>query len=203
MRRMLRAGVCWLWLGACMAAWSQPVAPLRPIAALDVPRYLGRWYEIAKFPNRFQQQCVADTSADYSLLGEGRLQVLNQCRLSSGEMQSALGQARQIGGGQSPRLQVRFAPAWLSFLPFVWGDYWVIDLDDRYELAAVSEPSRQYLWILARQPVVEPARYAALLERLSAQGLDVSRLQKSPQSAAAPKVSVAPAVPGLWPAPLR
>ncbi len=165
------------------AAWGQAPAPLVPIASLDVQRYLGRWYEVAKFPNRFQRQCVSDTSALYTLRPDGQLQVLNRCRLASGEFQQALGQARQTGGTTSARLQVRFAPEWLSFLPFVWGDYWVVDLDERYELVAVSEPGRDYLWILSRTPEVEGARYAALLSRLSAMGLDVGRLENTVHTA--------------------
>ena len=142
---------------------------------------MGRWYEIAKFPNWFQRQCVGNTSANYSLRPDGQVQVLNECRRQNGEMEQALGQARQLGPATSPRLQVRFAPQWLSLLPFVWGDYWVIDLDERYELVAVSEPKREYLWVLSRTPVVDEARYAALLTRLTAQGLDVRRLESTPQ----------------------
>jgi apolipoprotein D and lipocalin family protein len=78
-------------------------------------------------------------------------------------------------------LQVRFAPAWLSFLPFVWGDYWIVDLDDKYELVAISEPRREYLWILSRTPAVDEATYKALLNRLTIIGLDVKKLEKSPQ----------------------
>jgi len=122
---------------------------------------------------------VADTSATYSLLPGGSLRVLNQCRLANGEMDQAVGEARQIGEATSPRLQVRFAPSWLSLLPFVWGDYWVIDLDAAYELVAVSEPKREYLWILSRTPQVDAARYAALLGRLTAMGLDVNKLEKT------------------------
>lgn len=162
---------------ACATAWGQSASPLKPVANLDVQRYLGRWYEIAKFPNRFQKKCVSDTSADYALRPDGKLSVLNQCRLANGEWEKALGLARQVGDAQSARLQVRFAPAWLSFLPFVWGDYWVVDLDDRYELAAVSEPQREFLWILSRTAQVDPARYAALLARLASMGLDTSRLE--------------------------
>lgn len=161
----------------CSAVLAQSTAALKPIPSLDVPRYMGRWYEIAKFPNRFQKKCVSDTSAQYSLLPGGGLRVLNQCRLQNGEMDVADGEARQLGGSTSPTLEVRFAPAWLSWLPMVWGNYWVIDLDAGYQLAAVSEPQREYLWILSRAPVVEPAQYAALLERLKAMGLDTARLE--------------------------
>jgi len=154
-------------------------APLQAIAALDVPRYMGRWYEIAKLPNWFRRKCVADTSATYRLLPDGRVEVLNQCRKDNGQMDQALGMARQIGPAHSATLQVRFAPSWLSVLPFVWGDYWVIDLDERYELVAVSEPKRRYLWILSRSPVVDEARYNALLARLQAMGLEVGQLERT------------------------
>ena len=166
--------------------WAQPPDTLQAIPQLDVSRYLGRWYEIAKFPNRFQQKCVADTSANYTLRDDGSLSVLNQCRLADGTLYQAQGQARQLGGKLSARLEVRFAPAWLSFLPLVWGDYWVVDLDDRYELAAVSEPGQQYLWILARTPVVDASKYNNLLLRLTKMGLNVQKLETSAQTSSAP-----------------
>ena len=179
-----------VWTILCFAepAWTlaqaQPVGPLppvTPIASLDLPRYLGSWYEVAKFPNRFQNMCAANTQAEYRLLDSGQIEVINRCQKSNGEMAEAVGRARQIGDQNSPRLKVRFAPAWLSFLPMVWGNYWVIDLDADYQLAAVSEPKREYLWILSRTPEVEPAVYEALLQRLEAAGFDTSRLEISPQ----------------------
>lgn len=166
-------------LPALDAAAQQSKPPLKAIEKLDVQRYLGRWYEIAKFPNRFQRQCVSDTSADYSLLSNGNIRVLNQCRNSAGHWQQAIGVAHQIEGPLVAKLKVRFAPEWLSFLPFVWGDYWVIDLDEKYELVAVSEPRREFLWILSRSPVVSETRYAELTARLAAMGLDIALLEKS------------------------
>jgi apolipoprotein D and lipocalin family protein len=93
-----------------------------------------------------------------------------------------VGSARQLGPFDSPKLQVRFAPGWLSFLPMVWGDYWVIDLDPDYQLAAVSEPKREYLWILSRTPTVPRQAYAALLDRLARQGFDLERLEPTKQA---------------------
>jgi len=165
------------WLNA--AASAQPAAALQSIPGLDAKRYVGLWYEIAKLPNRFQRKCVSDTSADYGLMPDGGLRVVNRCRLENGQMDQAIGVARQVGGETSAKLKVRFAPAWLSIVPFVWGDYWVVDLDDSYELAAVSEPKREYLWILSRSPTVDESRFAALLGRLTAMGLDVSKLEKT------------------------
>ena len=162
--------------GADAPPTTAAARPLATIASLDVPRYMGTWYEIAKFPNRFQKKCVGFTKATYSALADGTLQVVNRCRTDNGGTDEAIGAARQVGGPNSPKLKVRFAPAILSFLPMVWGDYWVIDLDPRYQLAAVSEAKREYLWILSRTPRVDKASYDALVARLAGQGLDVSKL---------------------------
>lgn len=152
-----------------------------PIAALDVPRYMGAWFEIAKFPNRFQRKCVRNTTAEYALQGDGGVRVTNRCVTAQGDTIEAVGRARQLGGPTSPKLEVRFAPAWLSFLPMVWGDYWVLDLDPAYTLVAVGEPQRTYLWVLSRSPQVDAQAYQALLSRLAQQGFDTGRLERTPQ----------------------
>lgn len=154
---------------------------VKTIASLDVPRYLGTWYEIAKFPNWFQRKCASNTKAVYSVKPDGNLRVLNSCKQADGEVSEAEGTARQIGAKDSPKLEVRFAPAWLSFLPMVWGNYWVIDLDGQYQLAAVSDPRREYLWILSRTPQLDPKAYEELLGRLQAQQFDVRKLEITPQ----------------------
>ena len=151
------------------------------IAALDVPRYMGTWYEIAKFPNRFQAKCLANTRAQYLAQTDGSVQVLNSCTTADGTI-DALGLAKQVGTATSPKLQVRFAPAWLSWLPMVWGDYWVIDLDTDYQLAAVSDAKREYLWVLSRTPQVNVKAYDALLSRLRAQHFDVQKLERTAQT---------------------
>jgi len=152
-----------------------------PIAALDVPRYMGAWFEIAKFPNRFQRKCVRNTTAEYALQGDGAVRVTNRCVTAQGDTIEAVGRARQVGGPTSAKLEVRLAPAWLSFLPMVWGDYWVIDLDADHSLAAVGEPQRNHLWVLSRSPQVDSAAYQALLGRLAKQGFDTGRLERTPQ----------------------
>lgn len=172
-----------LLLLATGARGADDVPALQSIPALDVPRYMGRWYEIARFPNRFQRQCVADSHAEYQLLEDQQIRVVNRCRLTDGKIDEAIGIARPAGAGPA-QLKLRFAPAWLSFLPFVWADYWVIDLDPDYQLAAVSEPRRKYLWILSRTPRIAPNAYAEMLKRLEAMGLDTARLQLSLQTEA-------------------
>ena len=167
-----------LLLGLALLA-SQAIAEtpaLTTIAALDAPRYMGTWYEIARTPNWFQKKCVGQSRADYQLQGDGSVQVINRCPLASGEMNEAIGQARQLGGPTSPKLEVRFAPAWLSFIPAVWGDYWVVDIDDAYQWVIVSEPSRKYLWLLARQPRLAADLRQQLLQRLERLGFSTSQL---------------------------
>ena len=170
-----------LLLCAALAHAADGPRPLATIPTLDLKRYVGTWYEIAKFPNSFQKKCVGFTTASYSIREDGRVDVLNRCRRADGGTDTASGVARQPGGPGSPKLEVRFAPAILSFVPMVWGDYWIIDLDPDYQLAAVSEPTRDYLWILSRTPKVDPAAYDALLGRLAAQGLDMKRLVPTKQ----------------------
>ena len=155
------------------------LAPLTSIASLDLPRYMGRWYELARYPNRFQRQCAGAAMATYSLLPAGTVQVVNRCPQADGRVDEAIGEARRIGPEGSATLQVRFAPAWLSFLPLVWGDYWVVELDEAYQLAVISEPKREYLWVLSRQPSLPPAAWTALMARLQAQGFEPARLLRT------------------------
>lgn len=171
-------------LAGCAAASHDP--PLTPIASLDLNRYGGRWFELAKYPNRFQTQCVADTTARYDLLPDGAVRVTNRCQVADGSFDEAVGRAERTGEGSEAKLKVRFAPRWLSWLPMVWGDYWVIDLDPDYTLAAVSEPERRYLWILSRTPSVEPGRFQALLTRLQGQGFDTGKLEMTRQDGQSP-----------------
>ncbi len=174
-------GLC-VWVSCC-AATPDP-QPVRAIAALDLTRYAGRWYEVAKFPNRFQTQCTGDTTAEYSLLPDGGVRVDNRCRRQDGAFDEAIGRAERVGDNGSAKLRVRFAPRWLGWLPLVWGDYWVIDLDPDYQLAAVGDPRRDYLWILSRSPIVDEVRYRTLCDRLRAQGFDTQRLEMTPQQRA-------------------
>ena len=152
------------------------LAPLQPIASLDVARYMGTWYEIAKYPNSFQKKCARNTRADYQPKPDGMVQVLNRCVMADGQPTEALGAARQVGPADSPKLKVRFAPAWLSFLPMVWGDYWVIDLDPDYRWAVVGGPSRNYLWVLSRNPAMDATVFAGIRERAAARGYPVDNL---------------------------
>jgi apolipoprotein D and lipocalin family protein len=170
------------------SAHAQP-APLAALPTLDIPSYMGTWYQVAWFPNRFQKQCVADTSAIYRRTPEG-VEVTNRCRNAEGKIESIVGLARPAGSEirgdalQPAQLEVSFLPRWLRWLP-IWGSYWVIQLADDGRYAVVSEPTREYLWVLSRTPGLAPADESAIRSRLAQQGFDLARWQTHPHSPAA------------------
>jgi len=155
--------------------------PLDLVETLDLERYQGRWYQIALLPNRFQDQCVGETSAEYTLLDNGRVRVVNRCRTAGGEFEEVVGEARRPDPGQPAKLKVRFAPKWLAWLPLVWGDYQVMALDQGYRSVLVGEPSREFLWVLAREPSIPTERLDALLAEARRQGFDSDRIVMSRQ----------------------
>lgn len=164
-------------LGVCLA-FAMPAhadSVLEPVPDLDLDRYAGVWHEIARLPNRFEDQCVADITATYTPIGDGRIRVVNACREDDGRINAVEGEARQAGTLPS-QLEVRFAPKWLSFLPFVWADYWVIALDEGYQWALVGEPDRKYLWILAREDQLDAGTFDAITARARELGYSLEDL---------------------------
>ena len=162
-------------------ATAQTANPVRTVRSLDLDRYVGDWFEIAKFPNRFQRQCVGDVRASYAHRSDGRIDVINRCRTTEGQSE-ARGVARIVDEQTFAKLKVRFAPAWLAFLPAVWGDYWVIGLAPDYSWAVVGDPGRKYLWILARTPHLDVDALAAARATARDNGFDVERLVPTSQS---------------------
>ena len=160
---------------------AQATSLVRTVPFVDLDRYAGDWFEIARFPNRFQRQCVGDVRAAYARRPDGRVDVVNRCRTSEGETE-ARGVARIVDDRTFAKLKVRFAPAWLSWLPAVWGDYWVIGLAPDYSWAVVGDPGRDYLWILARARHLDDAAMAAALAAARNNGFDLTRLVPTPPS---------------------
>ena len=153
------------------------VATLKTVERVDLKRYAGKWHQIALLPNRFQAQCLSDTTATYTLQADGKIEVKNRCVIEGGKTEEVIGAVKPLSGDTTgAKLKVRFAPAWLAWLPQVWGNYWVIDLDPDYQYAAVSEPDRKFLWILSRTPTMDAAKYSALMARLTAMGFDTTKL---------------------------
>ena len=170
--RMLGVAVALSLTGGCGLFY----APLDVVKEVDLDRYSGRWYEIARYPNSFEQGCVGVT-ADYTPLDDGRIEVVNTCIESTldGPSREIRGSARVVDATTNAKLKVTF------FWPFE-GDYWIIGLDEDYSYAVVGEPSRGFLWILSRTPQMDDQTYADIIESLPAFGYDADRLELVPQS---------------------
>lgn len=161
---------------------DRPPATVEVVPTLDLERYAGLWYEVARLPNRFQDDCACCVTASYTLREDGRLTVVNACRTADGKAKSVEGEAKLASeDGPASKLKVRFAPRFLSFLGFVWGDYWILDLAEDYSHALVGSPDRKYLWVLSRQPAMEGEAYARILGKAESMGFDVSRVQRTVQ----------------------
>jgi apolipoprotein D and lipocalin family protein len=164
-------------MSSLIVAAADNVPPLRTVDRVDLTHYMGEWYEIASFPQRFQKGCVA-SRATYTVRKDGDVDVFNQCRDKTldGKLREAKGKAWVIDTKSNAKLKVRF------FWPFS-GDYWIIDLGTDYQYAVVGHPNRNYLWILSRSPQMDPEIYDGIIERLKKQHYDVNRLNKTLQPA--------------------
>lgn len=149
-------------------------SPLDSVPKVDLNRYLGRWYEIAKYPNRFERKCESNVTATYGLRPDGKISVVNRCTTREGKISQSSGWAKVVDKQSGSKLKVTFC--W----PF-FGDYWIIDLGPNYEYAVIGEPSRKYLWILSRTPKMDDALYAELTKRVADKGYDASRLERMKQ----------------------
>lgn len=169
--------------GTTVLATATNAQPLETVPAVDLSSYAGTWYEVARFPNSFQKKCLGEVTASYALLPESEMKVVNACRVKNGQIAKVEGKARLAEAtGPNAKLKVRFAPSFLSWLPAVWGDYWIIDLAQDYSYAAAGSPDRKYLWVLSRTPQLAEATYEQIIRRVAAQGFEVSRLVKTSQA---------------------
>lgn len=151
---------------------------VRSAQYVDLRRYLGRWYEIARLPTPHEKGCVSDVTASYGVIGKrGPLSVLNQCRQANGQMRAAGGVARLVDGESNARLKVSFAPRLLRWLPWVWSDYWILMVDTDYRYALVGTPDRRRLWLLSRTPSLADADHEQLIACARAQGYDTAALK--------------------------
>lgn len=152
--------------------------PLETVPYLDLKQYMGRWFEISRYPTRFERKCAKNATAEYTLRPDGTVQVENRCTRNDGAIDSVRGVARVADPASNAKLKVRFSP----FMP--WADYWVTDLDDAYGWAVVGEPSRRFLWVLSRTPSLTEDVYRNICERLRARQYDPDRLVRTPQDEA-------------------
>lgn len=160
---------------------SQPdfraeTAPPETVASVDLDRYAGLWYEIARYPNSFQKNCEAVT-ADYKRRDDGKITVVNTC--GAGDVRMAEGVARVVDGSNGAKLKVQFAPEWV---PFAAGDYWVLYLESDYSAALVGDPDGKYLWILGRSARIPETQLFKIKKRAMALGYDIEPLKMTDHS---------------------
>lgn len=152
-----------------------PEIPLETVPKVDLNRYIGRWYEIARYPNRFERKCDRNAMANYTLRADGKISVVNSCVTGDGKVTQSNGWAKVVDQQSAAKLKVTF------FWPF-FGNYWIIDLGPNYEYAVIGEPSRKYLWILSRTAKMSDELYAEITSRLAAKGYDAGKLQRGKQT---------------------
>ena len=171
------AALAALALSGCATVFSRhPVgnrAVPEPAKSVEIGRYLGRWYELARYEQGFQKDCEGVT-ADYALRDDGKISVLNRCRKPDGKVTDAKGKAKIVDTTSNAKLKVSF------FGPF-YGDYWVLDRAEDYSWAIVGEPSGRYLWILSREAAPGKATVDALIARAGALGYDTSMIRVTQQ----------------------
>jgi len=185
MQKLIRlwSGGLGLLLGAAgllgISAACGSGAELRVVPQVDLNRYLGRWYEIAAIPAWFEKSCQGGTTATYSQLPNGNVQVVNACIETGGKQKEAKGEAWVADQTTHAKLKVSFIPRlrW----NFLAGDYWVIDLGPDYEYAVVGSPSRRYGWILSRTPALSEETLQGIKQRLAQEGYDFAQFKMTDQ----------------------
>lgn len=168
----------------CLGSWTASAAdeksPVSTVSELDLDRYLGKWHQIAAIPTRFQRNCARNTTAEYSKTDDGLIKVENSCEKEDGEKSEATGRARINPKLNSPsKLEVTFVSIFGHWFWTVGGNYWVMDLGERrgtYEYSVVGDPTRQYLWILARKPQLTLEELRPILKKIEAQYYDLSKI---------------------------
>ena len=149
------------------------------VKRVELKRYAGKWYEISKIPNRFQRQCAGNTTAQYTIRDDGRIDVINRCQKENGDFDQAIGIAKAVDPVTNAKLKVsfvRFLWRW-----WFWGDYWIIGLGTDYTYAIVGTPSRKYGWVLSRTPEMNPDQYESVVEELRKQGYNPGDFERTQQ----------------------
>ena len=165
---MSNAFVVFFLIGLFSVVEAQNKKIVKTVSNVDLGRYKGLWYEIAKMPNRFQRKCARGTTAQYALRDDGKIDVINRCYTQEGKMIEAKGIARVVDSESNAKLKVSFVK--ILGLSLFWGDYWIIGLGDDYEYAIVGTPNRKYGWILSRTPALSQEKLGKIFELLREQG---------------------------------
>ena len=166
-------------LSRCSSPQEKSLPDLVTVKKVDLNKYIGLWYEIAKIPNSFQDQCVYGTTAEYKIDEDGDIIVTNSCYDEDGKLDVAEGLAKVVDKNTNAKLEVSFV-SFLGIRPF-WGDYWIIGLDENYQWAVVGTPSRKYGWILSRTPKLPDDTIEEIFSLLKSQNYNPADFEMSKQ----------------------
>jgi len=155
------------------AAYAEP-KPLVAAEKVELDKYLGVWYEVARKPMYFERKCIYDITATYTLNENGNIVVDNKCYDTEGNLQRSVGEAFISNAPFNSKLRVSFLPEGVRWIPVGRGDYWILKLDDDYQTVLVGEPKRKYLWILSRTPQLKKEQIQEYLNYAKSQGYNVS-----------------------------
>ena len=170
-------------LSCLIAAAASGQPPVTTAVKVDLQKYMGKWHEISRLEHHFQKHCIG-SYAEYTLRNDGEVDVINRCTDErDGRRKEAKGRAWSVDPDSNSRLKVSF------FWPFR-GDYWIIELGEKYEYSVVGSPDRKYLWILAREPLMDEVLYSTIVERLRKQGFPVDNLVRKPLAAISKRANI-------------
>lgn len=165
-------GVVLIGLGMATMAYAKN-KPLHTVEKVELDKYLGVWYEVARKPMYFQNKCDRDVSATYTLNENGNIGVDNRCYTKDGQLNQSIGEAFIQNAPFNTKLKVSFLPESVRWLPIGRGDYWVLKIDDAYQTVLVGEPRRRYLWVLSRSAQPDQAVVKEYLDYAQSIGYDI------------------------------
>jgi apolipoprotein D and lipocalin family protein len=168
-----------MFLISCASSQNKDLPPLKTVDNVNLDRYVGLWYEIAKIPNSFQDQCAYGTTAEYKIDEDGDIIVINSCYDKDGKPDIAEGLAKVVDKKSNSKLEVSFV-SFLGIRPF-WGDYWIIGLDENYQWAIVGTPGRKYGWVLSRTPSLPDETMQKIFSILKEQNYNPDSFEMSEQ----------------------
>ena len=168
-------GVILLGLAATTMVYAQ-AKPLHVADKVELDKYLGVWYEIARKPMSFQNQCDSNVTATYTFNENGNVLVDNRCTMKDGQQSHAIGEAFVQNAPFNTKLKVSFLPEAIRWLPAGRGDYWILKIDENYQTVLVGEPSRNYMWVLSRDPHPDPRVVNEYLDYAKSVGYDLKNL---------------------------